>query len=80
VAEQAQSIGTVGDCTLFNPQHFVRMDKGELQAASSMHVRFVTDEMTYRYTQRTDGQPWWKQPIQPFHGNNTLSAFVQLLH
>ena len=34
-------------------------DKGGLQAAQSMHVQFTTDEMTYRWTYRADGQPLW---------------------
>jgi len=49
-----------------------------MQAASSVHVKFIYDEMTFRTTYRVDGQPAWKSPITPFKSSNTLSPFVTL--
>jgi hypothetical protein len=49
-----------------------------MQAATSMHVRFVTDEMTFRFTYRVDGQPLWNVPLTPFQGSNTKSPFIVL--
>jgi hypothetical protein len=41
-----------------------------------MHVRFVFDEMTFKWSFDANGQSSVKQPIIPFKGNNTLSPFV----
>lgn len=76
--EQAATLGTPGDVMLVDLQQFLMIDKGPMQAASSMHVRFLTDEMTYRWIYRTDGAPWWKVPILPAQGTNTLSPFIAL--
>lgn len=78
VVEQACTLGTVGDIILADWQQYVMIKKDGLQAASSMHVRFLTDEMTYRWIYRTDGMPWFKTSITPFQGTNTLSPFVVL--
>jgi hypothetical protein len=54
------------------------IDKGPIQAASSMHVRFLTDEMTYRWVLRLDGNIWWKTSLQAFKGTTTYSPIVTL--
>ena len=76
--EYASALGTAGDIILFDPQQYVMIDKNGLQQASSMHVRFLTDEMTFRFTFRVDGQPVWRTTLTPFKGNNTLSPYVVL--
>jgi hypothetical protein len=43
-----------------------------------MHVRFLNDEQTFRWTIRNDGQPIWNAPLTPFKGTNTLSPFISL--
>ena len=54
------------------------VDKGDVQQATSMHVRFLTDEMTFRWIYRTDGQPIWHTALTPFNGPNSLSPFIAL--
>ena len=76
--EYAQTLGTQGDITLADYSQYCVVDKGGVQAASSMHVAFLTDEMVFRITYRVDGQPIWHTALTPFHGVNTLSPFVQL--
>jgi len=76
--EYAAALGTAGDMILFDPQQYVMIDKQGLQTASSMHVRFLTDEMTFRFTFRVDGQPVWRTPLVPFKGTNTYSPYVVL--
>jgi HK97 family phage major capsid protein len=78
VVEQACTLGTTGDIILADWQQYVMIKKDGLQAATSMHVRFLTDEMTYRWIYRTDGQSWFKTAITPFQGTNSLSPFVVL--
>jgi len=43
-----------------------------------MHVKFITDEMTYRFIARNDGQPSWNAALTPKNGSNTLSPYVAL--
>jgi HK97 family phage major capsid protein len=76
--EYSDTLGTQGDITLAAYSQYVLADKGGVQAASSMHVAFLTDEMVFRFIYRVDGEPIWHAPLTPFKGNNTLSPFVQL--
>jgi len=54
------------------------IEKGGVQAASSIHVRFVYDESVFRFVYRVDGQPKWNLPLTPYQSANTLSPFVVL--
>jgi hypothetical protein len=54
------------------------IDKGGIQAAESMHVQFLTDQMAYRWTYRLDGQPAWRTTLTPANGSATLAPFVTL--
>jgi HK97 family phage major capsid protein len=76
--EYCESLGTEGDLVLADFGQYVLADKGGVQAASSMHVAFLTDEMTFRITYRVDGEPIWNAPLTPYKGANTLSPFVTL--
>lgn len=76
--EHCQTLGTVGDIVLADFSQYVLADKGGLQAASSMHVQFLTDEMTFRWTYRVDGLPAWNSALTPFKGSNTQSPYVAL--
>lgn len=76
--EQCQTLGTVGDIVLVDLSQYTMIDKGGIQAASSMHVRFINDEMTYRFIARNDGQPSWNAALTPKNGSNTLSPYVAL--
>jgi HK97 family phage major capsid protein len=76
--EYNQTLGTTGDIVLADYSQYVVADKGGVQAASSMHVAFLTDEMVFRITYRVDGEPIWNAALTPFHGANTLSPFVAL--
>lgn len=78
VIEQASVLGTVGDIILFDPTQYLMIDKGPIQAASSMHVRFLTDEMTYRWILRLDGNLWWKTSLSAFKGTTTYGPVVVL--
>jgi len=76
--EQASTLGAVGDITLADYSQYVMAEKGGMQAATSIHVRFLYDETTFRFVLRVDGQPWWQGPLTPNQGTNTLSPFVAL--
>lgn len=76
--EYCAAPGTVGDILLVDLSQYQGIDKGGLQTATSMHVRFIYGEMTYRFTFRFDGQPMWKSALTPFKGSDTLTPFVAL--
>ena len=76
--EQAETLGTKGDIILADMRQYVIIEKDSVQAAQSMHVRFLNDEMTFRWTFRVNGAPIWKTPLTPAKGTNTLSPFVSL--
>ena len=77
--EHAATLGTVGDIMLADLSQYVMIDKGGIQAASSIHVKFVYDETAFRFVYRVDGQPLWNAALAPYKGaGNTLSPFVVL--
>jgi HK97 family phage major capsid protein len=77
--EQAAALGTAGDIILADLSQYIMIDKGTAQAASSIHVKFITDETAFRFTYRCDGQPWWKTYITPYKGTTSYqSCFVTL--
>jgi hypothetical protein len=78
VVEQCATVGTPGDIILADYSQYVMADKGDVQAAVSLHVRFLTDEQTFRWIFRVDGQPQWHTSLQPFQGTNNMSPFISL--
>jgi HK97 family phage major capsid protein len=76
--EYAATLGDAGDISLVDLSQYIWVDKGTPQAASSIHVRFINDEMTFRFTWRVDGQPAWNSALTPFQGTLTLSPYVSL--
>lgn len=76
--EQCATLGDKGDIILADLTQYLMITKGGIQTASSIHVKFITDETAFRFVLRTDGQPWMKSAITPYKGSNTLSAYVTL--
>jgi HK97 family phage major capsid protein len=76
--EQCSTVGTVGDIVLADLSQYLGIDKGGMQAASSIHVRFVNDEQCFRFVYRMDGQSMWNAALTPANGTNTLAPWVAL--
>lgn len=76
--EYASTLGTVGDIILADFTQYLMIDKGGVQAAESMHVQFLTDQMTFRWTYRVDGKPAWRSALTPANGSNSQSPFLTL--
>jgi HK97 family phage major capsid protein len=76
--EHAPTVGDANDICLVDLSQYLVIEKGGLNPASSMHVKFVEDEMAYRWTLRNDGRPIWKSALTPYKGSNTRSPFVGL--
>jgi HK97 family phage major capsid protein len=76
--EQIAAVNAKGDLMLVDPQAYVMIQKGGIQSATSIHVRFVNDETAFRFVIRVDGQPIWNSALTPFSGTNTVSPYVVL--
>ena len=74
--EYCATLGTVGDIVLVDFSQYVMIDKQGLRQDTSMHVRFLQDEMVFRIVFRVDGQPTWNTVLTPFKGTNTVSPYV----
>ena len=71
------TLGDVGDILLADMSQYVMIDK-DVQAASSIHVQFITDQVAFRFVYRCDGQPKNAAPLTPYKGTGTLSPFVAI--
>ena len=49
-----------------------------VKSAASVHVRFLYDEMTYKFTYRIDGEPIWDDTITAFNSGVERSPYVVL--
>lgn len=76
--EYCASLTTAGDIILADLSQYLAIDKGTVNAQSSMHVRFLFDEMTFRFVYRFNGQPIWQTALTPYKGTNTQSPFIVL--
>ena len=76
--EQCSAVGDVGDIILADFGQYLLIDKGGINATSSIHVRFLYDENVFRFIYRVDGQPIWNKALQPYKGSATVSPFVAL--
>lgn len=76
--EQCSAVGEVGDIILADFSQYLLIDKGGINAQSSIHVRFLYDENVFRFIYRVDGQPVWNKALQPYKGSASVSPFVAL--
>jgi HK97 family phage major capsid protein len=76
--EYNPALGDIGDLLLVSPSAYQMIEKsGGVQAASSIHVAFTTDQSVFRFVYRIDGAPSWMSALT---GNDgvTRSPFVAL--
>lgn len=76
--EYCAGIGTPGDIIFADLTQYLGIDKGPMQTASSIHVRFIYDETCFRFVYRFNGQPIWNAPVTPYKGSTTVAPFVVL--
>ena len=78
--ELCQTLGTAGDLILCDLSKMFLGQKagGVTGIQSSIHLRFLHDETTFKAEIRTDNQPWWSVPLTPRYSAETLSPFVIL--
>ena len=73
--EQCPALGAVGDIVLADLSQYVLIDNG-VKSALSVHARFDTDEVVFRFVWRVDGKSAYSTPITPYNGSSTRSPFV----
>jgi HK97 family phage major capsid protein len=71
-------LGTTGDIILWSPSSYRMIEKGGIQSASSIHVRWANDETEFRFVLRTMGTPEWNLALTPNSGGNTQGPMVVL--
>lgn len=76
--EQCATLGTVGDIIFADWGEYILSPQGGIESQSSMHVRFLYNEMTFRWTYYVNGRPAWLSALTPFKGTTKLSPFVTL--
>lgn len=76
--EYADNLGDTGDIILADMNQYLLCDKGSVQSAQSIHIRFDYDEMCFRFIYRVDGQPAWNSAITPANDGDTVGPFIYL--
>ena len=78
--EQCATLGTVGDIILADlSKGYILAEKGGIQSAVSIHVRFEYAESVFRFILRMDGQPVRASVLTPYKGgSSTQSHFIAL--
>jgi len=81
LTEKVPTIGGAGsgkDISFIDFGYYLIGDRMQMRAESSMHVKFTTDQTTYRIIERVDGRGWLMSALTPANSSNTLSPFVTL--
>lgn len=78
--EQCSALGDVGDIIFGDFGGYILAEKGGIESAMSIHVKFDYDESVFRFVMRVDGQPVRASALTPYKGGSgaTLSHFVTL--
>ena len=78
--EYNPSLGVAGDIVLAAPSQYALITKGGIKSASSIHVKFTTDETAFRFVYRVDGEPTWNAKVSSYYASSDyVSPFVGLL-
>lgn len=75
--EQAATLGDAGDLILCDLSQYICADYGNVDEASSIHLKFDYGQTTFRFVYYFDGQPRWRSALTPYKGNSdTVGPFV----
>ena len=80
LSEKCQTVGDEGDIILADMSQYLVGEKsgGQIRAASSIHLKFDSDQTAFRFIVRIDGKPWEVSALTPKYSTTTLSSFVTL--
>ena len=78
LTEYLEPLGDKGDILLGNWMEYLDGNRGGVESASSIHVRFLANEEAFRFWMENDGKPWWTAALTQKKGAVTRSPFVTL--
>lgn len=67
--EHSPALSSAGDILYADFSQYRIVKKGGIVGAVSQHVRFINGENTFRWTQRVNGKPLWRNPVTPAKQN-----------
>ena len=76
--EYCATIGDANDIVLADLSQYLFVDQGQMEMASSIHLRFDYAEEAFRVMYRCDGQPMWNTALTPYKGSNSISPVITL--
>lgn len=76
--EQAATLGDAGDLILADLSQYICADYGNVDEASSIHLKFDYGQTTFRFVYFFDGQPRWSSALTPYKGSETVGPFVAI--
>jgi len=78
--EQCSALGDAGDIVLADLSQYITANKGDINEAMSIHVNFLYDQQTFRFTYYFEGQPRWATSVTPYKGASgaKVGPFVTL--
>ncbi len=77
-SEKVPALGSANDVTLCDFRHYLIGDRNQIDIAFSEHVKFLTNQSTWRFVQRVGGQPWLRIYVTLADATSTVSPFVGL--
>jgi hypothetical protein len=76
--EHCSQLGDEGDLILADWSQYLEGLYQPLDTVGSVHVRWSNHERVMKFWLRNAGAPWWRSPLTPANGANTLSPVVTL--
>lgn len=77
--EYSPALGDANDIALVDLGQYAYITKGDIQYATSIHIRFDYDETCFRFLMRCNGRPTWSDAVTPFQATgHTISPYIGL--
>ena len=76
--DYCSTLGAKGDVLLVDPKEYLWIDKGGIETATSIHVKFESGQQAFRATYRANGLCKKNQQIKLVNSNTKRSAYVTL--
>ncbi|SHH86759.1 phage major capsid protein [Desulfosporosinus lacus] len=77
-SDHCAALGTVGDVNLVDLKQYMLAYKGGIDAATSMHVQFLTAQNCFRFIFRANGMPKKNSALTIKNSANKRSSFITL--
>ena len=77
ITEKVSALGTLSDVNFIDFSYYLIGDRQAVSMDTSIHSRFMNDEVELRIIERVDGRPWIQSALTPLNGD-TISPVVAL--